>query len=291
VTVNSLAGATTAPAAGPIITEPGIYDLTNEQYHADPVPGASLSSTGARRLLDCPAKYRWEQDHGQAPRRTFDFGTAAHGVLLGSGPELVKIKADNYRTAKAQDARDEARERGAVPLLPIEYEQIQQMAAAVRSHPIAGPLFSGDGVAEESLFWQDHATGVWRRARPDWRKGRLLVDYKTTVDASDEAISKALLNYGYHQQADWYSAGARALGLIESAAFLFVFQEKAAPYLVNVVEMTAVTRRIGHHRNRKALALYRQCTDTGHWPGYGETEPGLVSLPAWAEKNELEDMQ
>nr|BFD90677.1 hypothetical protein KitaXyl93_20370 [Kitasatospora sp. Xyl93] len=290
MTITELPGRL-APAAGPIITEPGVYEMTNEQYHADPVPGGSLSSTGARRLLECPAKFRWEQDHRQAPKAEFDFGTAAHQEVLGRGDGIVVVDADSWRTNAAKAAADEARARGMVPLLPRDYAVVQAMADAIRRHPIAGPLFSGAGVAEESLFWRDEATGVWRRARPDWRVGRILADYKTTTDASDEAISKTILNYGYHLQGDWYRAGARALGLIEEPAFLLVFQEKAAPYLVHVVEMTAVTLRIGHHRNRQALALYRECVESGYWPGYGETQPGLVSLPPWAEKSELESMQ
>jgi hypothetical protein len=289
MTITSLAGAQ-APAAGPVITEPGVYEMTNEEYHRDPVPGGSLSSTGARRLLECPAKYRWEQDHPQAPKKVFDFGTAAHQEVLGRGDGIALVEADSWRTNAAQDAAAEARARGAVPLLPKDYAVVQQMAAAIRRHPIAGPLFAADGVAEESLFWQDPVTGVWRRARPDWRTGRIVADYKTTVDASDEELPKTILNFGYHQQGDWYTTGVRALGLIEAPAFLLVFQEKTPPYLVNAVEMTAVTLRIGRHRNRKALALYRECTETGHWPGYGETQPGLVSLPPWAEKTELEQM-
>jgi hypothetical protein len=280
-----------APAAGPIVDRPGVYEMSNEQYHADPVPGGSLSSTGARRLLECPAKFRWEQDHQLTPKREFDFGTAAHQLVLGKGDGIAVVSADSWRTNAAKDAAVVAREAGQVPLLTADFLKASAMADAVRRHPIAGPLFSGAGVAEESLFWQDQATGVWRRARPDWRVGRILADYKTTVDASDEALPRTILNYGYHQQADWYRAGARALGLIEEPAFLLVFQEKTAPYLVNVVEMTAVTLRIGNHRNRQALALYRECVESGHWPGYGETQPGLVSLPAWAEKNELENMQ
>lgn len=290
MTVTELPGSS-APAAGPIVDRPGVYEMTNEQYHRDPVLAGSLSSTGARRLLECPAKFRWEQDHRQAPKREFDFGTAAHQVVLGRGDGIVLVEADSWRTNAAQAAAAAARAKGAVPLLPKDYAVVQAMAEAIRRHPIAGPLFAGQGVAEESLFWQDAATGVWRRARPDWRVGRILVDYKTTVDASDGELPKTIRNYGYHQQADWYRAGARALGLIEEPAFLLVFQEKTPPYLVNVVEMTAVTLRIGNHKNRKALALYRECVESGHWPGYGEAQPGLVSLPTWAEKTELESMQ
>jgi len=289
MTVTELPGSN-APAAGPIITEPGIYEMTNEQYHTDPVPGGSLSSTGARRLLapSCPALFRHEQLHGQKPRRVFDFGTAAHGLVLGSGPELVQIKADNYRTAAAQDARDDARARGAVPLLPAEWQQVQDMAAALRAHPFAAGLFQpGAGQPEQSLFWTDPATGVWRRARLDWMPyatGRRLIvpDYKTAASAAPVELAKAVRNYGYHQQAAWYLDGVKALGGGD-AAFVFVAQEKTAPYLVTVFELDEVSLQAGRVLNEQAIALYARCTATDEWPGYTD-DIATISLPDWALK-------
>jgi hypothetical protein len=41
-----------------VITQPGVYDLPADVYHADPVPpelGGSLSSSGAKLLLPRPA--------------------------------------------------------------------------------------------------------------------------------------------------------------------------------------------------------------------------------------------
>ena len=68
------------------------------------------------------------------------------------------------RPKKAQ--RDEARERGAVPILTAEKTEIDAMVAAVRAHPFAGRLFEeGTGTAEASLFWTDDEAGVWRRSR------------------------------------------------------------------------------------------------------------------------------
>jgi hypothetical protein len=294
VTVTELPGQS-APAAGPIVTEPGVYEMTNEQYHADPVPGGSLSSTGARRLLppSCPALFQHERTHGQKPRRTFDFGTAAHGIVLGSGPELVKVDAADYRTKAAQIARDEARLRGAVPLLPAEYEQVQQMADAIRQHPTASKLFAEEtGRPEQSLFWQDRPTGVWRRARLDWMPyatGRRLIvpDYKTAVSAAPSDIERSVQAYGYHQQAAWYLDGVKALGGGD-AAFVFVVQEKTAPYLVTVVELDAMALRIGRERNRRAIELYAHCTAEDRWPGYSDSIE-LISLPAWAENQHLQE--
>jgi hypothetical protein len=63
------------------ITGPGVYDQVPEHvYHADPIPGGSLSSSGARKLLapSCPALFKHDQDNPQPHKKTFDIGTAAH---------------------------------------------------------------------------------------------------------------------------------------------------------------------------------------------------------------------
>jgi hypothetical protein len=289
----------TALALDVKITKPGVYDIPAEIYHADPVEGGSLSSTGARRLMppSCPALYRHEQLHGRPPKREFDLGHAAHKLVLGSGPELVVVDADNYRTKAAQNERDEAYAVGAVPLLAHEYEQVQEMAAALRAHPIASKLFDPKrGVPEQSLFWRDPVTKVVCRARLDWLPDRvdgirmIIGDYKTCASAETKAATKAIHTHGYHQQADWYLDGIYALDLADKAAFVFVFQEKTAPYLVNVVEADQDFMKWGRVLNDKARDVYRHCMETGVWPGYSD-EVELAQLPPYADKQYEIDRQ
>lgn len=278
---------TTAPAE---TMAPGIYRMTAEQYHADPVPGGSLSSTGARKMLapSCPALFQYEREHGQEHKRIFDVGSAAHMSVLGIGAEIRVIEADNYRTKAAQEAKKEAYADGAIPLLPDEHAEIEAMAVALRQHPIAAALLDPDrGLPEQNLIWQDRQTGVMRRARFDWLpetgRGRVVIpDYKTCASAAPADLEKAVHRFGYHQQADWYLTGAQELGLAdEDAAFVFICQEKTAPYLVTVIEPDFEAMRVGKARNRRALSIYQWCTETGHWPGYTE-DIALVSLPPWA---------
>lgn len=275
-----------------VITEPGVYEIPAEVYHADPILGGSLSSSGARRLLppSCPALFRHEQLHGRKTRRVFEIGHAAHALVLGTGPELVKVEADNWRTKAAQEKAAEARARGAVPLLPDEYAEIHAMADALRAHPVARALFDPDyGRAEQSLIWRDGPSGIWRRAMLDWLPdagpGRLIVpDYKTTTCAAPSELSKTVHKWGYHQQHAWYVDGAQALDLgDQDAAFVFVFQEKTAPYLVTVIELDALALRIGRERNRQAIEVYAQCSESGVWPDYSN-EVESVPLPVWVER-------
>ena len=274
-----------------VITEPGVYTMDEADYHADPVPGGSLSASGARKLLASPARFAYDREHPPEPTPAMELGTAAHRLVLGTGPELAVIDAPDWRTRAAKEAAAAAREAGAVPLLTTEHEQVQMMAAALRNHPIAAALFDPErGDPEQSLFWTDDRTGVWMRARLDWLPrhppGRLIIgDYKTAISASPDGFTRDVANFGYHQQAAFYCDGATALGLADNPAFLFVVQEKAAPYLVAVYELDVLAMEAGRARNRLAAEMYRDCTEAGIWPGY-PAEIGLISLPPWATRTE-----
>ena len=294
MTITVQAGATTVPAAGPGITEPGIHQMTNEAYHSH---RSALSSSGARMLLppSCPALFRHAQDTPQEPKKTFELGTAAHKLVLGEGPDLVRVDAEKWMTAAVKAEVAAIRDEGGIPLKPADYQQVHDMADALRRHPIAAALFDpARGKPEQSLFWRDRPTGVMRRARFDWlpdaRSGRLIIpDYKTCRSAEPAALARAVQEFGYHQQDDWYRAGAKALGLADdSAAFVFVCQEKTAPYVVTVVEMDAEARRIGAARNRRALQVFAECTESGVWPGYSD-DIAYLSLPTWAAIRDTEE--
>lgn len=283
----------TGPTA---ITQPGVFEITADEYHADPVPGGSLSSSGARKLLSpsCPALFAYEREHGQGHKTTWDIGHAAHKLVLGNGPELWRINADEWRTDKIKAQVKAVRDAGGVPLKPAQFDMVIEMAEAIRNHKTASALFNPlGGRAEQSLFWQDAATGVQRRARLDWlpfpHAGRLIVpDYKTCVDASPAGIQKAVFKYGLHQQAAFYLDAVKALGLADECAFVFIFQMKDPPYLVTPVELTDLALQIGRALNRQAIDIYRQCTETGVWPGFTDAIE-YISLPGWVENAYLQE--
>jgi len=267
---------------------PGVYyDIPEGAYHADP----ALSSSGARKLLSCPAKFQWEREHGTTATRAMEAGTAAHLAVLGVGPDLVVVDTDNWRSKAARATRDEARADGAVPLLASEYDEVQAMAEVIRQHPVAGPLFApGDGRAEVSIWWTCPDTGVSCRARLDWLRnpqpGRRLIipDYKTTADASPAAIAKSIATYGYHQQADWYTEAVEAAGLApQGALFVLVFQEKSAPYVVTPVILAPSDLMYAAVKNAAARAKFAECSASGHWPDYADGDFLTISQPAWAQ--------
>lgn len=284
------------------IVNPGIYDLSNEAYHADPCAPLSLSSTGARKLTtDCPAMFKYERDNRGERKRCFDIGTAGHLMVLE--PEKFEDKivlvegftkdgkpSSGYVSADAKEQRDAAYAAGKTPLLRPELDMLHEMRSAIWKDPVISKAFVG-GEAEKSMFWQDEEIGIWCRCRPDFlpRNGRYLLDYKTANDANPDEFQRAAFNNGYHQQAAWYLEGYRKVTGESPDRFWFIVQSKKPPYLVSICEMSPQALRIGEDRNRYARGVLAWCLKTGEWPGYRPTltQPNRVfqiEPPAWVSK-------
>jgi hypothetical protein len=275
---------------------PGLYDnIPDEQYHADP----ALSASGAKRLLppNCPALFKHDRDNGGRPnKRAFDVGHAAHAAVLGVGLEVVivqkvtrdkqRVDAEDYATKSAQEHRDEIYAEGKCPILAKEKAAVDAMALEIHRHPIASKLLDPDhGRPEVSVFWEDKRRGIDRRARFDWLPdsdgGQLIVpDYKTTASAEPHAFAKSIFKFGYDIQDVFYSDGAKAAELAEDVSFRFIAQETTPPYLITVHELDDISLALGRRRVDEACRVFRECTETGIWPGYSD-EIELVPPPLW----------
>jgi len=254
------------------MAKPGFHDDVPEaDYHAD---RTSLSVSGAKVLLRSPARFLHEQDH-PVFKAVFDFGSAAHALVLGVGPMLVvheydaeKVKSPKSTNAwKAQQA--EVREAGNILLLPDEHAEVRAMADKLSEHTLAMRLLS-EGKPEVSAYALDEATGVMRRGRFDWLGSSVLTDYKSCVSADPRDLAGrygVVSKWGYDKQAAWYTDLARDLGH-PAAAFAFIFQEKTAPYQVTVAYVDDADLYDARAANRHALERFRDCMESGIWPAY-----------------------
>lgn len=256
------------------ITAPGIYDgIPNAEYHANQALGSTSLKTLATKT---PAHYQHDKQHPKFSD-AFTLGTAAHSVILEDDiSSIVVVTADNWMGKAAKEAKAEALANGKQPLLSKEWAQVKSMRDAVMSHPVARAAFTGHR-AEASVFWEED--GLDLKCRPDAWKPGLLVDLKTARDANPNEFGKTAHEYGYHQSAAHYIDGVKA-AMGEELPFHFVLVEKTAPYLVSVVELDIEAINIGRQLNDRAKRIYRECVESGTWPGYPAAE--LISLPMWA---------
>lgn len=262
-----------------------VYGLSEHEYHA---PKDELSSTGAKLLLESPAKFKHQVIDGHRVWRAgFDLGTAVHTKVLGVGERFISYPDEhltpsgNVSTKAATvEWAERQREAGKIILTPSEAGLADAMAEAVLAHPLARKLFEREGDAEVSLF--DEFLGVKRRGRIDYlpKEGGIAVDLKTTVDASPQGFARSVARYGYHiQRAHYLDILKRVAG--DARDMLFVTVEKEAPYLVAVHRLSPEFVDMGVTEALEAVDVYKRCMDTGEWPGY-PMEIGLLSPPMYA---------
>ncbi len=291
-----------------LITEPGVYDMSSEDYHADPCNPMSLSSTGAKTLAnDCPAKFMSDRQ-SRENKRCFDIGKAGHlivlepekfheqiviveGVTKGGNPSVGYVSADS------KEKRDEVYKNGKTPLLKHELEMLQSMREAIWSDPVASKAFIG-GTPEKSMFWKDKESGVWCRCRPDWtpKHSKYLLDYKTAGDSNPAEFQRAAFNNGYHQQAAWYLDGFEAVTGERPNDFWFIVQSKRPPYLVSICRLAPIALEIGAALNRKARGDFAWCLERNEWPSYRPkidktARVFTISPPAWTVKDYEQRME
>ena len=156
-----------------------------------------------------------------------------------------------------------------------DYERLTIMKQRIFDHPAASTILSLSGVAEQSYQWQDNQTGEICKSRPDFHTddGTLIVDLKTTSDASELGFQKSVHNFRYHVQAGFYLRSIK-----EAEQFVFIAVESKPPYLVAVYNASPEMIAAGNRVADKNLATLAQCRKSGKWTGYSE-EITTLDLP------------
>jgi hypothetical protein len=273
--------------------EPGVHQLTDEEYFAPGLASATLSASGAKVLLKPggPARFHHQRQTGAVEiKREFDLGHAVHTLVLGAGPEPVPYVGtgadpEAWRSNADKAAVAAIRAVGKVPLKQSDFETATAMAVAVRTHRLAGKMFV-HGEPEQALIWRDSATGVMCRLKTDWLRATGMVDLKTTEDAAPDSLSRSAYNYGYYVQDAFYRRGFRALFPGVEPWFALVAVEKSPPHLVHVHQLSARALAYGDRKVSEALEIYRDCAASGVWPGYPDDEITEIDLPAYVRTEE-----
>lgn len=259
-----------------------VVGLDESLYHSGP----ELSSTGARQILESPARFHYNQTHPQPHKDAFDLGTAVHTKVLGAGAGIEVLDYDSWRTAAAKADRDWHRSQGKIPMLKADMALIDAMAEAVLKHPTARVLFEQEGNAETSVFSTDPDTGVRQRARFDFLPNLNLpnpiaVDLKTSSKRVDQrGFERTVLDFQYEVQDAVYDDTLHA-ATGAHIPMVFVAVEVAAPHLVGIHQLDIKWREMGRDKAKRARETFAACTESGNWYGY-PTDVQLSSPPVFA---------
>lgn len=242
-------------------------------------------------LTKSPAHARYALDHPSESTPAQRLGTAAHvrileGAEAFSGRYAVAPPCDRRtKDGKALFAEFEAGLNGREIITADDFATIEGMAGAIEAHQLAGRLFRG-GVAEASAFGKINGIDIKGRFDYFHQTDGVIVDFKTTLDASPDEAQRYAVRYGLHIQQYIYSEIHRSITGKLPSDFVFVLAEKNPPYGVAVVRLTKAAVDAARGEVERALDIWRQCVRAKTWQGYAD---GVieVDLPAW-KYNKLE---
>lgn len=274
--------------------EPGLYPETPYETYDR---WAAARSSLLKDFRQSPLHARYAMLHpGEDATKAKTFGQALHVAVLE--PErfaatfLVMPDFGDRRSSKVrlEEIAFRANRPEITFLSQKDYDQAIAMRDAAWAHPTARAILAAPGKNELSAVWKDPVTGVPCKGRQDkfcaWAGYPTLADVKSTVDASRQAFSKAVQNYGYADQAAFYLDGFNALSPFDGdRRYVLIALEKDPPFAVAVYDLDTAAIEVGRRRYRHHIDQYARCLESGVWPGYGDGCE-IVSLPAWAMKEE-----
>jgi len=259
-----------------------ISGMSNEDYHST----TDLSSSGLKLIDQSPAHYKCNKDNPKPPTHAMQIGTAFHSILLEPDTinDVIAIAPDvNRRTkaGKAEYAAFEAGLGGRIALKNDEHLRLIAMKDAAYNHSEARRWLETNGEVELSCFWTDRR-GFGSKCRPDkLTNSGVVVDLKSTEDASPRGFAKSCAKYKYHWQAAFYLDGLTVETGYKHQDFILIAVEKNPPYGVGVYLMPQVYIDIAAQQIEPILDLYSKCTKYDTWPCYSDDlEP--LELPVWA---------
>lgn len=259
---------------------PAKLNMSSDEYHAHP----AIGSTGLKLILKSPAHYKYEKENPSEPTPAMKRGTAIHEAILE--PDLFlknSVVMPKFEGTGSRAAKDEwlMENHGKRILSADDRENIKGILGALSAHKTARALLAG-GAAETSYFWQDPITGLMCKCRPDFlRKGHIIVDIKSTFDASPEAFPKQIANLKMHLSGAHYLAGVTAVEGVTYDQFILIAVEPEAPHGISVHLLDEATIEVGEMYRRRALKTLAECRDTDQYPCYPDSIL-TTAIPHWA---------
>lgn len=285
------------------INEPGFYfDMSAEDYFADPCPAPSLTQSIAKVIIDQSALHGYSEHPRLRPMSVEEsdekyikaqaIGNAAHAILIGRGKTLAPAPFSNWVAKEARAFKSEQARLKRTPILEAHLTEAHNVVKAARRQldqaGWADAFIAGNG--EVVLCWQED--GIWLRTMIDWLSPHRLVSYdlKTTgASFAPHVIGRKMVDDGWDIQAAMHERGLNALHP-EGAGrrrFRFIAIENYEPYALVPVELSETWLTMGRKKLQTAIDEWRGSMESGKWSAY-PSHPITPEYPGYAERNWLE---
>lgn len=236
-----------------------IKDLPFSDYIAE---AGHFSNHYFQYLDECPAALQYALEVEKNPPTPDMIEGSCFDIAI---QDLAVFKELVIRDEKRKLIAEENDNTGGYTLGYERYDRILVMVDNTWNHPkISQILASGD--FQVSVFTE--LNGVKVKSRPDFLPDHLPIipDFKTTkASPTPRNLRYESTKYKYYRQGAFYLDQQP-----DRQAFVLIWIPKVAPYLPVVEEMDEDTINFGRWKYQQGLATYKQCLETGIWPGHWE---------------------
>ena len=223
----------------------------DELYYAD---NEYVTNSMLSKLNKSPLElYAYMQGELDSSTQALNFGKAFHmAVLEPEKMNMVAVFDGKRKVGKAWDVF-QAENDGKLILTQDEMHTLESMYARINSNPMAceAMMLDLDHTQTEVVnIW--NANNLWCKGKADivsFDKG-VMVDLKTTSNASPREFERSVYKYGYHRQAAYYLDG---FGL---HTFTIVAIEKKFPYNMGVYTLSPETVQKGREEIDELMKEY-----------------------------------
>ena len=262
--------------------------ITNAEYHGRKT---HLSSTNIRTFKKNRKQFEYSLTHDLIKQtKAMADGTAVHAFFLERDKfdtDFVIKPADMRLNTKT--GKEWALEHQSKIIIDSELgNNLYEMEKSFMDSP-AKLIYDIKGQTELSYFWDDLGT-IKGKCRPDWLSddGEIVVDVKTTTDASPRGFQKSISTWGYHLQLGWYLRGLRKLGL-PAEQFIFIAIEKTAPFCDGVYSADQNMIDFAMKELDQLIPEIQTAMVSNEFPDY-TPEITPIGLPPWmTDKKEQPD--
>ena len=262
--------------------------MSEKEYRSHP----AISRSELWRIRESPEKFKWHKENPPEATPSLIFGQLLHKLVLEpktlSNEFMVAPEIDRRtKEGKAEWQAFNERAKGKTTVTVDMMAKAAEMCRALYANDYCKQLLKGR--KEVPYFWTDEDTQEACKCRADAVtkvKGiPLVVDLKTTADASTDAFIKDAIKYGYDFQAAMYLEGVKA-NTGKEHGFVFIVVEKDPPYSINILQADEAFIKHGYDLFREYIGIYHDCKTTNNWYGYlGKFDAiNALSLPPWLKK-------
>ena len=239
-------------------------DLTHSNYYNDT---EYISNSMLNNISVSPEYFRFRQDNPQPATAPMKLGSAIHMNVLQEFNKhyAVSPKFDKRTKAGKEDYAEFSKKHMFKDVISeSDFHIIEQITMKLMKDRMVKALLQ-QGEPEKIIQWNNEHYDINCKGMLDYyREGAdMIIDLKTTQDASYNGFMRSVRKYKYHKQAAFY------LDAVKAQRFIIIAVEKTPPFSINIFEMGDDIIDEGRDMYNHELESYKYCEENDYWPGAG----------------------